>query len=116
MATAGLAFAGVHDSFWTHAGDVPRMNQLLREQFVALHSQPLLEQLLASFQVGGQHAVWEMPRCFCWEELLQQLVVPSTLPPEHPLQEQHPDVSFPPLPERGTLDLDLVKDSTYFFS
>jgi DNA-directed RNA polymerase len=50
--TAGLAFAGVHDSFWTHAGDVPRMNQLLREQFVALHSQPLLEQLLSSFQVG----------------------------------------------------------------
>lgn len=49
---AGLAFAGVHDSFWTHAGDVPRMSQLLREQFVALHSQPLLEQLLASFKVG----------------------------------------------------------------
>ena len=58
MVTAGLAFAGVHDSFWTHAGDVPRMNQLLREQFVALHSQPLLEQLLASFQVGGQYAFW----------------------------------------------------------
>lgn len=76
----GLAFAGVHDSFWTHAGSVPRMNELLREQFVALHSQPLLEELLASFQ------------------------------------EQHPGVEFPPLPPRGDLDLEGVKDSTYFFS
>ena len=50
-AAAGLDFAGVHDSFWTHAGDVPRMNQILREQFVALHSQPILEELLAKFQV-----------------------------------------------------------------
>lgn len=76
--TAGLAFAGVHDSFWTHAGDVPRMNQLLREQFVALHSQPLLEQLLASFQVSGQYAAcWppgcikQVSACMCWEDLLQ---------------------------------------------
>lgn len=58
-AQEGLAFAGVHDSFWTHAGDVPRMSQLLREQFVALHSQPLLEQLLASFK--EQHPEAEFP-------------------------------------------------------
>ena len=45
LAFAGLAFAGVHDSFWTHAADVPAMNRILREQFVAMHSQPLLEQL-----------------------------------------------------------------------
>lgn len=115
MDTAGLAFAGVHDSFWTHAADVPRMNQLLREQFVALHSQPLLEQLLASFQVGGW-CCFVMPGRFCSEELWKKAVAPLTLPPEPPLQEQHPDVSFPPLPERGTLDLNLVKDSTYFFS
>ena len=34
---AGLTFAGVHDSFWTHAGTVPKMNKLLREEFVELH-------------------------------------------------------------------------------
>lgn len=43
---AGLAFAGVHDSFWTHAGDVDEMNRILRDKFVELHSQPLLEDLL----------------------------------------------------------------------
>ncbi|KAI8466914.1 MAG: hypothetical protein J3K34DRAFT_460646 [Monoraphidium minutum] len=34
----GLTFAGVHDSFWTHAGSVSSMNRLLREEFVALHT------------------------------------------------------------------------------
>ena len=47
---AGLAFAGVHDSFWTHAGNVDRMNELLRDAFVELHSRPLLEELKAEFE------------------------------------------------------------------
>ena len=42
---AGLAFAGVHDSFWTHAGSVDTMNRILREKFYELHSQPLLSNL-----------------------------------------------------------------------
>ncbi|KAK9814262.1 hypothetical protein WJX72_003057 [[Myrmecia] bisecta] len=46
---AGLDFAGVHDSFWTHACDVPIMNRILREQFIKLHEQPLLEQLKDEF-------------------------------------------------------------------
>lgn len=47
---AGLTFAGVHDSFWTHAGNVDTMNRILREEFVALYSQPILENLLQEFQ------------------------------------------------------------------
>lgn len=35
--------AGVHDSYWTHAGDVEKMNRLLREKFVELYEQPVLE-------------------------------------------------------------------------
>lgn len=46
----GLTFASVHDSFWTHAGDVDVMNKILRESFVTLHSEPLLEQLAAYFK------------------------------------------------------------------
>ncbi|XP_011069583.1 DNA-directed RNA polymerase 3, chloroplastic [Sesamum indicum] len=49
---AGLRFAGVHDSFWTHACDVDRMNQILREKFVDLYSMPILENLLESFQTS----------------------------------------------------------------
>jgi DNA-directed RNA polymerase len=45
----GITFAGVHDSFWTHASTTPIMNRLLREKFVELYSQPILEDLHASF-------------------------------------------------------------------
>ena len=38
-----LVFAGVHDSFWTHACDVEQMNQILREKFVELYDMPILE-------------------------------------------------------------------------
>ncbi|RID55217.1 hypothetical protein BRARA_G02493 [Brassica rapa] len=47
---AGLSFAGVHDSFWTHASDVDVMNRILREKFVELYDKPVLENLLESFQ------------------------------------------------------------------
>ncbi|XP_057494061.1 DNA-directed RNA polymerase 1B, mitochondrial-like isoform X1 [Actinidia eriantha] len=47
---AGLNFAGVHDSYWTHACDVDKMNRILREKFVKLYEEPILENLLESFQ------------------------------------------------------------------
>ncbi|XP_015880486.3 DNA-directed RNA polymerase 2B, chloroplastic/mitochondrial [Ziziphus jujuba] len=47
---AGLNFAGVHDSYWTHACDVDLMNTILREKFVELYETPILENLLESFQ------------------------------------------------------------------
>ncbi|CAF1783185.1 BnaC09g42140D [Brassica napus] len=77
---AGLCFAGVHDSFWTHACDVDKLNKILREKFVELYSQPILENLLESFE------------------------------------KSFPYLDFPPLPERGDLDLKLVLDSSYFFN
>ncbi|KAJ4851618.1 hypothetical protein Tsubulata_047192 [Turnera subulata] len=47
---AGLNFAGVHDSYWTHACDVDEMNRILREKFVELYEAPILENLLESFE------------------------------------------------------------------
>lgn len=76
----GIAFAGVHDSFWTHAGSVERMNEVLREKFIELHSQPLLEKLLTEFQ------------------------------------SLYPGIEFPPVPDKGELDLDQLREATYFFS
>ena len=54
---AGLAFAGVHDSFWTHAGSVDTMNTILREKFYELHSQPLLSNLRAELQAESPELV-----------------------------------------------------------
>jgi DNA-directed RNA polymerase, mitochondrial len=39
----GVTFVSVHDSFWTHACDVNRLSQFCREQFIALHKEPLLD-------------------------------------------------------------------------
>ncbi|VFQ85465.1 unnamed protein product [Cuscuta campestris] len=47
---AGLNFAGVHDSYWTHACDVDQMNKILREKFVELYEKPILENVLENFQ------------------------------------------------------------------
>ncbi|KAL8251163.1 hypothetical protein R6Q59_034856 [Mikania micrantha] len=47
---AGLNFAGVHDSYWTHACNVDEMNRILREKFVELYQTPILENLLDGFQ------------------------------------------------------------------
>jgi DNA-directed RNA polymerase len=75
----GITFASVHDSYWTHARDVDRMNELIRECFVDLHSQPLLENLL------------------------------------HAFRQMYPDITFPDVPKRGSLQLDRVKKAKYFF-
>lgn len=80
-AKRGIDYASVHDSYWTHACDIDAMNTILREQFVNLHSQPLLERLRAWFtkRYGKEN------------------------------------VEFPPVPEKGPLDLEQVKKSFYFF-
>ncbi|KAG2389538.1 hypothetical protein C9374_014098 [Naegleria lovaniensis] len=75
----GIEFASVHDSFWCNAGNVDRMNRIIREQFINLHSQPLLEELLATFT------------------------------------RLYPNIQFPPLPKKGSLDLNRVIDAPYFF-
>lgn len=46
----GLTFASVHDSYWTHACNVDEMNKIIRDQFIELHSQPIMENLLKEFQ------------------------------------------------------------------
>ncbi|KAJ5893710.1 hypothetical protein N7495_005401 [Penicillium taxi] len=48
---AGLEFSAVHDSFWTHAGDVDSMNKILREAFVKMHSDDIIGRLGAEFDV-----------------------------------------------------------------
>ncbi|GBE59357.1 hypothetical protein BOVATA_008500 [Babesia ovata] len=76
----GLSFAAVHDSYWTHACDVDVMNVAIREQFVNMYREPILENLYHS----------------CIKRLRGEVVIP-------------------PPPRRGQLDLDMVRQSAYFF-
>lgn len=77
---AGITFAGVHDSFWTHAATVDAMNTTLRDCFVQMHSRPLLEELRHSFR------------------------------------ERYPKLDLPATPGFGSLQLEEVRNSPYFFS
>ncbi|XP_077331751.1 DNA-directed RNA polymerase, mitochondrial isoform X2 [Lithobates pipiens] len=89
----GLTFVSVHDCFWTHADTVDIMNKVCREQFVSLHSQPILQDLskflIQTYCSSSQH-----------------------MSPDNLEMKDHFDM----LPEIGTFNLQNVKDSTYFFS
>ncbi|KAF2451483.1 DNA/RNA polymerase [Karstenula rhodostoma CBS 690.94] len=54
----GIDFAAVHDSFWTHAADVPNLNIILRDAFVRMHSEDIMGRLAAEFAArysGSMH-------------------------------------------------------------
>lgn len=91
---AGITFAGVHDSFWTHAGDVTTMAALLREEFASLH--------------GGKGEGSGDSNSGNASDLLADL--------RAQLVEAYPGVDFPPVPARGDLDVSEVRKSRYFFS
>lgn len=46
-----ITFAAVHDSYWTHAADIPVMNEAIRECFIDLYEQPILEKLHESLMM-----------------------------------------------------------------
>lgn len=48
---AGLTFASVHDSFWTHPSDVDQLNRILRDAFIELHSGNIMQNLKAEFEL-----------------------------------------------------------------
>nr|XP_012291235.1 DNA-directed RNA polymerase, mitochondrial [Aotus nancymaae] len=93
----GLTFVSVHDCFWTHAADVPIMNQVCREQFVRLHSQPILQDL-SSFLVSR----------FCSSSRPQKL--------SQRLEDSKLRETLLAVPKPGAFDLERVKRSTFFFS
>eukprot|EP00437_Effrenium_voratum_P026582 CAMPEP_0181400584 /NCGR_PEP_ID=MMETSP1110-20121109/2189_1 /TAXON_ID=174948 /ORGANISM="Symbiodinium sp., Strain CCMP421" /LENGTH=1047 /DNA_ID=CAMNT_0023522685 /DNA_START=38 /DNA_END=3178 /DNA_ORIENTATION=- len=51
-----IAFAAVHDSFWTHAADITQLNKIIRECFIELYEQPILAEFYEDLHVhlGGQ--------------------------------------------------------------
>nr|XP_013001009.1 LOW QUALITY PROTEIN: DNA-directed RNA polymerase, mitochondrial [Cavia porcellus] len=95
----GLTFVSVHDCFWTHACDVSFINEVCREQFVRLHSQPILEDLAAFLE-----------RRFCREDEDGAQAQGDTGHSAKLLE------MLRAVPQKGDFDLQQVKGSTYFFS
>lgn len=54
----GLTFAAVHDSFWTHAVDVDKMNGILREAFVKMHSEDIIGRLRSEFMMRYKGCIY----------------------------------------------------------
>jgi len=88
-----MTFASVHDSFWTHACDVDKLNEFTREEFVTLHQLPILTDLKKHF-----------------DEKYTGLDLRT------PMKDGTTKAKFPELPKSGTFDITQVLDSVYFFS
>ena len=54
----GLTFAAVHDSFWTHATDVDVMNGFIRDSFLEMHSENIIDRLAAEFSARYKDYVY----------------------------------------------------------
>nr|XP_020487707.1 DNA-directed RNA polymerase, mitochondrial [Labrus bergylta] len=96
--SAGLTFVSVHDCFWTHALTVDTMNKICREQFVSLHSQPILQEL-STF-------------------LLQKYCSGLSIEAKKKKYQEYRRLILllAKVPQTGDFDLQQVKESTYFFS
>jgi len=98
----------VHDCFWTHPCDVALMNAVCRDQFIALHSFPILENLseyfLESFTPPPQG------------KFVRKSALTDTSQNFRDFQTQKRTVLFQSVPAKGDLDLNVVRDSIYFFN
>jgi DNA-directed RNA polymerase len=54
----GIDFAAVHDSFWTHASDIPNLNIILRDAFVRMHSEDIIQRLAEEFKARYAGALY----------------------------------------------------------
>ncbi|KAI4498145.1 hypothetical protein M0802_006631 [Mischocyttarus mexicanus] len=95
---AGITFMSVHDCFWTHPCTIDIMSKICREQFVALHSEPILNDLskyLNDKYLGESNTLLEMFTKMQLENIVN---------------------NFNSVPEKGSFNLKNVLKSVYFFS
>ncbi|KAI9298954.1 DNA/RNA polymerase [Neoconidiobolus thromboides FSU 785] len=134
MAEEQLSFASVHDSYWTHACDVDKMNVHIREQFIELHKKPILQNLIEEFQfrfkgykrrvmvdkeeekVDKDENEFELkPEIVELDEVASSDDKESTFKANKNKKVIWVDLEFPSLPQRGKFELEKVRDATYFF-
>ncbi|KAG5325368.1 RPOM protein, partial [Pseudoatta argentina] len=95
---AGITFMSVHDCFWTHPCTVDIMNRICREQFIALHSEPILEDLSEFFYKNYRKQIASNKRDVKLRGDDDSLEI------------------FQKIPKKGTFDINTIKSSRYFFN
>lgn len=116
-----ICFAAVHDSYWSHPSDVDEMNGLLRESFVQLHSQNIMQRLEKEFytRYDGMRiptqVVLKQTDIEAWNKyLIENNRKPISAKVTKKLTS-FIAFSLKPLPKSGELDVSVVRDSVYFF-
>ncbi|XP_023314226.1 DNA-directed RNA polymerase, mitochondrial [Trichogramma pretiosum] len=105
---AGITYVSVHDCYWTHPSTVEIMNKICREQFVALHSQPILDDLSTFFVEKFAYVNMD-------NECVEADSTNRKKKHNHLLKEKLNN-TLTKVPQQGDLDLKEVLSSTYFFS
>ncbi|EPY51427.1 RNA polymerase [Schizosaccharomyces cryophilus OY26] len=103
---ANITFASVHDSYWTHACDVEKLGSLLREAFVELHSQKIMEKLRNEFRKRYKNYMIQKDVARRYDLWISTEYADKKWVP----------LRIPTLPSQGSFDLTKVLESKYFFS
>ncbi|CAH0564781.1 unnamed protein product [Brassicogethes aeneus] len=96
----GITFVSVHDCYWTHPSTVHIMNKVCREQFVALHSEPILEELSIFLTEKYSFDDWELTGDGSATDVSKKKL----------------NKVLRQLPKTGKFDINQVIKSVYFFS
>ncbi|KAI8924501.1 hypothetical protein BC831DRAFT_465326 [Entophlyctis helioformis] len=115
-----IEFAAVHDSYWTHASTVDEMNSILREAFVRLHSENIMErlrnELLARYQTHKLMVRVPIKEKQHVEQWNKYLVSEGRAPVKRSTTViAWVDLALSDLPVRGEFDVRQVINSQYFF-
>ncbi|KAI3642318.1 hypothetical protein MP228_011873 [Amoeboaphelidium protococcarum] len=137
----GMTFASVHDSYWTHACDVDRLRIILKEQFVKMHSQPIMENLQEELMLRyGHRKIRSNEKIEPVDDVVASIDSTSgndQLPNSSTSGEEvsspqasentsegvkkrrgyfYKNIELPPLPPKGDFDINQVLNSEYFFN
>lgn len=132
------SFAAVHDSYYSHASDYEILQKILKQQFISLYSQPILENLRNELLDRYQeykiplHDIPIQPRpktknskySFQYQNIFRKFplswqkrerTVGRSIQ-RSSIAESWRNISFPPIPRCGNLNISHVATSEYFFN
>lgn len=135
--SAGLVFASVHDSYWTHACDIDTMGDIIRDTFVRLHSQDILVRLRDEFL--HRYKGYKVPASSLHYDAKSRSKRAAKAAESDEAENDELDTPLditslnrsakrdangfyeladllPPIPKKGDFDVSEIKRSLYFFS
>jgi DNA-directed RNA polymerase len=125
----GINFAAVHDSYWTHACDVDRLRDILRREFIKLHSSDIIKNLKDDFETKYRNRYVKHKITKQNENQTDSNDEPDEEGPKglEGKDFERKDVKkkghfqlekflLPDIPEKGNFDINLVAKSEYFFN